>query len=374
MPELNPRLIALYLPQFHPIPENDEWWGKGFTEWTNVAKARPLFKGHYQPHIPADLGFYDLRLAESRQAQADLAREAGVEGFCYWYLWSAGRRMIERPFDEVIALGEPDLPFCLGWDNETWTGVWLNAPDRVLREQLYPGREDDIAHFNTVILPAISDRRYMTVDGKPLIVIYRPADVPRESIELFRKLASDAGFKGLFLLGIIKGKEEGLIVQRNGIDACTISKVAGRGVIEDPFKKALINILGEKRASNHYQKITRKPFYVFDHRKAKPFFEKPDGIDIEYYPSIMPNFDNTPRAGVYGHVYQNSTPELCREHLHKAIEKVRGFPPEHQIIIIKSWNEWAEGNYLEPERRFGHGYLQAIRSELDNLMRDKHRD
>lgn len=374
MPEVHPRLIAFYLPQFHPVPENDEWWGKGFTEWTNVAKARPLFKGHYQPHIPADLGFYDLRLPESRQAQADLAREAGVEGFCYWYLWSAGRRLLERPFDEVLALGEPDLPFCLGWDNETWTGVWLNAADRILREQLYPGEEDDIAHFNTVLLPAFSDKRYMTVEGKPLLVIYRPADVPQVSIALFRKLAADAGFKGLFLLGIIKNKEEGLIIQQNGFDACTISKVSGRGVIKNPLKNVLLKVIGEKRASNFYQKLTRKPFFVFDHREAKPFFEKPDGVAIEYYPSIMPNFDNTPRAGIYGHVYEHSSPDVCQEHLHQAIERIRDFEPDHQIIIIKSWNEWAEGNYLEPERRFGHGYLQAIRSELNNLARDEARD
>ena len=158
-----PRLIALYLPQFHPIPENDEFWGAGFTEWTNVAAARPLYRGHVQPKLPGELGFYDLRLADSRAAQAALARAAGIEGFCYWHYWFGGRRVLERPFQEVLESGQPDFPFCLGWANDHWTGVWYGAPDRVLIEQTYPGPHDYRAHFES-ILPALRDRRCMTVD------------------------------------------------------------------------------------------------------------------------------------------------------------------------------------------------------------------
>ena len=160
MNHTTPRLIAYYLPQYHPIPENDGWWGRGFTEWTNVAKARPLFRGHYQPHIPADLGFYDLRLPEVRQAQAELARQAGIEGFCYWHYWFAGKRLLERPFNEVLASGKPDFPFCLAWANATWTGIWYDAPDRILMEQTYPGQDDHKAHFNA-LLPAFLDERYI---------------------------------------------------------------------------------------------------------------------------------------------------------------------------------------------------------------------
>lgn len=138
----NVRAIAFYLPQFHPIPENDEWWGKGFTEWTNTAKAKPLFPGHYQPHVPADLGFYDLRLTEARVAQAEMAAEYGIEGFCYWHYWFAGKRLLEHPFNEVMQSGKPDFPFCLGWANDTWSGIWHGAPNRVLIEQTYPGLED----------------------------------------------------------------------------------------------------------------------------------------------------------------------------------------------------------------------------------------
>ena len=144
------RAIALYLPQFHPIPENDAWWGSGFTEWTNTAKARPLFAGHHQPHVPADLGFYDLRLPETREAQAALARRYGIEGFCYYHYWFAGRRILERPFDEVLASGKPDFPFCLCWANESWTGIWHGAPGRILIEQTYPGPADHAAHFSAL--------------------------------------------------------------------------------------------------------------------------------------------------------------------------------------------------------------------------------
>ena len=141
------RLIAFYLPQFHPIPENDQWWGRGFTEWTNVGKARPLFRGHYQPRLPADLGYYDLRVPEVREAQAELARNAGIEGFCYYHYWFGGKRLLERPFTEVINSGKPRFPFCLCWANQTWSGVWHGAPERVLIEQTYPGREDCVKHF-----------------------------------------------------------------------------------------------------------------------------------------------------------------------------------------------------------------------------------
>ena len=196
------RLIAFYLPQFHPIPENDEWWGPGFTEWTNVAKAKPLYRGHYQPHLPAELGFYDLRVPETRQAQADLAREHGIEAFCYWHYWFAGRRILERPFSEVLTSGEPDFPFCLGWANQTWTGIWHGNPDRILIEQTYPGVDDHVAHFDAM-LPAFEDPRYFRVDGKPLFYVFKPRFIPelRKFADLWRQLARRAGLPGLYLVG-----------------------------------------------------------------------------------------------------------------------------------------------------------------------------
>lgn len=200
----SPRLIAFHLPQFHPTPENDEWWGKGFTEWTNVAKAKPLYPDHYQPHVPADLGFYDLRLPEARHAQAELAREYGIEGFCYYHYWFGdGRRMLERPVNEILASGEPNFPFCLCWANHSWNNIWQGTADRTLIEQTYPGLEDHRLHFEW-LLKAFKDRRYITVDDKPLFLIYSPTDIPElpNVILFWRELAKQAGLAGLYLVGV----------------------------------------------------------------------------------------------------------------------------------------------------------------------------
>ena len=192
------RLIAFYLPQFHPIPENDKWWGTGFTEWTNVAKARPLFPGHYQPRMPADLGFYNLRLPEVRAAQAKLAREAGIEGFCYWHYWFGGKRLLERPFNEVLISGQPDLPFCLGWANQTWSGIWHGVPSRILMEQTYPGPIDHERHFHAV-LPAFHNPRYIRVRNMPVFLIYQPNELPSlpAFIEQWQNLALRNGLQGI---------------------------------------------------------------------------------------------------------------------------------------------------------------------------------
>ena len=203
------RVIAFYLPQFHPIPENDMWWGKGFTEWTNVGKAKPLFRGHYQPRVPADLGYYDLRLPEIREAQADLAREAGIEGFCYWHYWFGnGKQLLERPFNEVLESGNPDFPFCLGWANHTWkTSTWTQKngarADNIIVEQLYPGREDYKMHFNYV-LKAFKDPRYIKVAGKPLFVVFSPNSIPNcktDFIEYWQELARLNGLPGIHFVG-----------------------------------------------------------------------------------------------------------------------------------------------------------------------------
>ena len=198
-PKRKARVIAFYLPQFHPIPENDEWWGKGFTEWTNVGKAKPLFKGHYQPRVPADLGYYDLRLPEVREAQAEMAREAGIEGFCYWHYWFGnGKMLLERPFQEVLQSGNPNFPFCLGWANHSWkTGTWKrDGSNHMIVEQKYLGEGDYRKHFEYV-LSAFQDKRYITIDGKPIFVIFDPYDLPKDFIRLWRQFAVEYGLSGI---------------------------------------------------------------------------------------------------------------------------------------------------------------------------------
>lgn len=346
------RLIAFYLPQYHPIPENDEWWGRGFTEWTNAAKAKPLFRGHYQPHVPADLGFYDLRVQETRAAQAELAREYGIEGFCYYHYWFAGKRLLERPFNEVLASGEPDFPFCLCWANATWTGIWHGAPNRVLIEQTYPGQADYAQHFEE-LLKAFHDPRYIKLDGRPLFLIYKPADLPEapKVVEFWRKLALEAGLPGLFLVGV--KHEASWNPMENGFDAAVLQRFPPK-IGRIPWKFPLLK-LGQM-LNDH--KLT-----VYDYEEVSDFFLRKSEPEYLEFPCVIPNWDNTPRSGLNGLVLHGSTPELFRKHFKVALQKVANKSQDTRIIFLKSWNEWAEGNHLEPDLRFGKAYLEVVRDE-----------
>lgn len=362
------RLIAFYLPQYHPIPENDAWWGKGFTEWTNVAKAKPLFKGHQQPNLPADLGFYDLRVPEVRQAQADLAREAGIEGFCYWHYWFAGKQLLERPFNEVLSSGKPDFPFCLAWANQTWSGIWHGSPDKILMEQTYPGEADHRAHFKA-LLPAFKDPRYITVDGKPLFVLYRPMELPdpAKTLQLWQEMAISAGLKGLFIVGVNLNERDGLVLQEEGFDAFTLHRQIWRKKEDHNFILKLVRKrFGLKRMIRWYQKMLKRPYHVFDFSEVSQNTVVKEDLGYVYFPSIIPNFDNSPRSGVNGYIGVNSTPELLQQQLKIAMNRVENYPDQHKIVFIKSWNEWAEGNYLEPDQRHGTGYLRAIKDVLQS--------
>jgi hypothetical protein len=358
------RAIAFYLPQFHPIPENDVWWGTGFTEWTNVAKAKPLFRGHYQPHVPADLGFYDLRVPEVRKAQADMAEAYGIEGFCYWHYWFGGKRLLERPFEEVLRSKEPDFPFCLAWANESWTGIWHGESNRILVEQTYPGEEDYRRHFD-FLLSAFSDDRYIRVDGKPLLFIYKPVQIPncRQAMDLLRNLASIAGLPGLHLVCFApdaswSGKEHGFDAVTNfphskwqQIKPCLVRSWAARACRRVPLlcKTGLVR---------------GWPQNVVNYSDALEFMQMPKPIADEYYPCVVPNWDNSPRSGTRGWILHKSSPELFRRHLREAKERIGDLPQDRRIIFVKSWNEWAEGNHLEPDLKFGHKYLQVALEEL----------
>jgi hypothetical protein len=349
------RLIAFYLPQFHPIPENDEWWGKGFTEWTNTARAKPMFRDHYQPHVPADLGFYDLRVPETRQAQADMAREYGVEAFCYYHYWFAGRQLLARPFQEVLRSGKPDFPFCICWANQTWTGIWHGSPDRVLIEQTYPGEADYRAHFNS-LLPAFADDRYVKINGKPLFVIYDPMRVPevRRANDLWREMACKAGLKGLHI--VANHGDPFWDPRPFGFDAtinASLPQLRPWVSRRHPFKWA------RKR----YELIAGLPtIYRFEEAMDQLMPVAVDGFD--HYPCVTHAWDNSPRSGKNGLVLHGSNPDLFRIFLRKALEVRRSVPVEENIVFLKSWNEWAEGNHLEPDLKFGRGYLEVIKEEL----------
>jgi lipopolysaccharide biosynthesis protein len=363
---LSARAIAFYLPQFHPIPENDLWWGKGFTEWTNTAKAKPMFPGHYQPRVPADLGFYDLRVPETRDAQAEMARAHGIEGFCYWHYWFAGRRLLERPFNEVLQSGKPDFPFALGWANHSWTGIWYGAPGRVLVEQTYPGLEDHAAHFR-FLLQAFSDPRYITVEGKPLFVLFRPKELPdsKRVTDFWRDLAIKAGLKGLHLVGISDDLDSWNPLE-HGFDAVTIARLGHifRMRSVSPVTRVRRKLSGWPVIGQHVSGFRNRPTHVYPYAKASPHFVVQQQLPFEYYPCVIPNWDNTARSGTRGSVLTGSTPEEFGRQMHAAVQRVKALPPEHRLIFVKSWNEWAEGNYLEPDLKFGDAYLRVVRDEL----------
>jgi len=363
------RPIAYYLPQYHPIPENDVWWGKGFTEWTNVAKAKPLFKGHYQPRLPADLGYYDLRLSASREQQADLAREYGVHGFCYYHYWFGnGRQLLERPFNEVLTSGKPDFPFMLCWANQTWKGVWFGtSTGKVLIEQTYPGKEDYINHFNYLI-QAFNDPRYIRINQMPVFQVYMPMDIQSlsEFVDTFRDCAHQAGLPGIYLLasncppswnphqhgfdGVISNNFHNVRMEAARI-------VADRKSIAGRLETKLRKFMGDRRNVEERS----KPF-TLKYDEMTELISRWPAVDFDYFPQIVPDWDNSARAGLKSFIVKGSTPEKWATQVKMAVDYVEKFERDKQLIFIKSWNEWAEGNYLEPDQKWGHAYLEVVKS------------
>lgn len=359
----------MYLPQYHPIPENDKTWGKGFTEWTNVASAKPLFHGHYQPRIPADLGFYDLRLPIIREQQAEMARNAGVEGFMYWHYWfSNGKTLLEKPFEEVLHSGKPDFPFCLGWANHSWTvNAWRGANGlnqsfniRYIAKIEYPGEEDIINHFK-YCLPAFLDKRYITVDGKPFFYIYAPDKHPNiaEFISLWNKLAQQNGLKGIhFVANVPEKTETWHRYIEMGFDAVNINN--------------LTNAKTKAAGSKYIRKLkTLLSWYIpglllnkYDYGAIVNNMQNALYRQEYCYPTILPGFDRTPRVGRAAVILHNATPEKFGKLVHDTISTIATKKDEHKIIILKSWNEWGEGNYMEPDIRYGDGFLKALRNQV----------
>lgn len=377
------RVIAYYLPQFHPIPENDEAWGPGFTEWTNVAKAKPLFRGHYQPRIPADLGFYDLRLPEVREQQAQMAHEAGIEGFSYWHYWFGnGKMLLQRPFEEVLESGKPDYPFALTWANHDWTtGTWESkGGNKLIAKQEYPGTDDYIAHFN-YCLPAFQDHRYIKIDGKPLFSIYDPYNFPdvQTFITTWRQLASENGLGDIFFVGLCKPT-----TTKSRRPDGTIERVLPNLESSAKVYTSLLNLgfdalnpdgrpLAEMAYQGKYLRLalttTQKycpwlPALRYNYAKVMPHYYAKEDAWENIFPTIMPQWDRSPRSGAKDGIYINSTPENFQKHVEHALSLIAHKTPEHRVLFLRSWNEWAEGNYIEPDLRYGHGFLDALHKAI----------
>ena len=355
------RAIAFYLPQFHPILENDEWWGAGFTEWRNVAKARPLFPGHYQPHLPADLGFYDLRLPEVREAQAALARQYGIHGFCYYHYWFSGRRILERPFAEVLSSGKPEFPFCLCWANENWTRVWDGSAQQVLLEQHYSA-EDDLAHIRSLI-PAFADPRYIRIDGRPLFLVYRSELLPdpARTAEIWRKEVAREGLGDLYLARV-ENFVSGIDPKTIGFDAAVEFAPNGVNVGKPKFRGPIHRFLARSGllpgAYIDGKVINYRALMLGMLAKAEPGFKR--------FRCVTPMWDNTARRRTRAHIYFGSTPQLYQVWLAEmATRVIDRSPPEERIVFVNAWNEWAEGCHLEPDLEWGREYLEATKAALD---------
>lgn len=380
------RPIAIHLPQFHPFPENDEWWGKGFTEWTNVTKAKPLYEGHYQPQLPADLGFYDLRLADCRLEQEKLAKEYGFYGFCYYHYWFNGKLLMERPLEEKLNNPKEDFPFMLCWANENWTRIWDGGENNILMAQNY-NMEDHIAHIN-YLMPFFKDERYIKIDGKAVFAVYRTTKIPEfdKVAEIWKQEAKKHGVE-LYITRFESFGERGEEFMSENIDASIeFQPHSGLKVFNDKeYQKSLASKQSHKSLRDEISMATIKQSYDHWSKKLKlkntAEAENSDGKIIEYsdfiefdiehgksekvhhkfYKCACPGFDNTARKSKNYVILKDSTPELFKHWVEEKIKLFTPYSEEENLFFINAWNEWAEGNYMEPNRKWGRAYLEAVK-------------
>lgn len=350
------RVVAFVLPQFHPIPENDEWWGIGFTEWTNVAKARPLFPGHDQPHLPADLGFYDLRLPEARAAQALLASGYGVDAFCYHHYWFHGRRLLERPVNDIVRSGEPAFPFMLCWANESWTRAWDGGNRQILIEQRYDA-DDDLAHIRA-LAPILADPRYLRVDGKPAFLVYRSGDLPdpARTTDIWRAEAARLGLGELYLCRAEAFPPRTGDPRQWGFDAAVDFQPDWQSPGPRPdigfARRVVRRILNPGDGRRHNAMRSYEAMVQLSLSRPEESYVR--------YPCVTPRFDNSPRRPNGGAtIFLGSTPEAYGRWLSGTL--TRFVPPTEaeNLVFVNAWNEWGEGNHLEPDHRWGRAYLEA---------------
>lgn len=336
-----PKLIAFYLTQFHPIPENDDWWGKGFTEWTNVTKAKPSYDGHYQPHLSADFGFYDLRLREIRHEQINLAKQFGIDGFCYHYYWFSGKRLLEKPFNDMLDDPKSSMPFCVCWANENWTRRWDAAEHQVLIAQNYTD-EDDL-NFIKDLIPIIKDTRYIKIDDAPFVVVYRPQQLPnaKKTLAVWRDYARSVGIEKLHLCAALTHGNRNY--EQFGFDS---------GVEFPPHN------LDGVRASNNDFAFKNKFFgHIIPYELIAESYLNRKAENQLVFKTVFPSWDNTARCGNRALIIPNGTPSNYEYWLAQSIELAKNV--NNEFVFINAWNEWAEGCHLEPDRKYGHQFLEA---------------
>lgn len=371
------RLIAIHLPQFHPIPENDAWWGRGFTEWTNVTKAKPLFPGHYQPQLPTDLGFYDLRLPEARQAQADLARQYGIYGFCYYHYWFNGKRLLERPVEDILKSGEPDFPFMLCWANENWTRRWDGSEQTILMKQDY--HSADAREHCRALLPYFRDRRYIRVGDRPVFVVYRPKAMTDLDgyMDAFRSEATRAGVD-LYICRIEHDSGLHLTPQAAKFDAAIefqpqsqmlqdyIEHRLDRGSVRYRVKERVRRLLRRLHLDAGQELAVHKEYYYHNYNDYVNYvLSRYRYPNYKRFPGVTPMWDNTARRGEKAFLLHGENPEKYGEWLAYHLEHFVPPSSEENFVFINAWNEWAEGNHLEPCSKWGRAYLETTKRVAD---------
>lgn len=376
------KIIALYLPQFHTIPENDEWWGEGFTEWTNTQKATPLFKGHYQPKIPINKGYYNLSDVTVMEQQAELAKEYGVFGFCYYHYWfKGGKQLLEKPVENMLLDAKVDIPFCLCWANENWSRNWDGGNREILMEQDYGTRSDWEKHFQ-YFLRFFKDKRYITYQGKPLLWIYKPEQIVllNEMVDYWQGRAEEEGFPGLVIVRQHPNSYLSQECDESRIDYTVKFQPAmfwamasnirnGKTLVKlvkNKIKKALtlmhwdvlIGMLQKKKTDL----VPNEELDVYDYDEVwnKILNEQPYAEDLINGAFVA--WDNTPR-NVRGAVFHGSTPEKFGAYMAQLLNKDSAL----NLVVINAWNEWAEGAYLEPDEKYGYAYLEALKKVLDEI-------
>ena len=359
---MDKRIIAINLPQFHPFKENDEWWGKGFTEWTNVTKAKPRFRGHYQPHLPTETGFYDLRLPEARQMQANMAREAGIYGFCYYHYWFNGHRLMERPVNEILSSGEPDFPFMLCWANENWARNWDGGFKDVLIEQKY-SEQDDIEHMTYLCKEVFTDPRYIKIEGKPFFVIYKPHLFPniKKTIQLWRRVAKGFGME-LYLSFMHSGDyARKTLIEEFDFDSAIDFQPHQSSILGQDDKRWYDNFF--YRFYEHILKTKDIPINrSFGYKRYMEYACNHIEKDYKEFPCLTPSWDNSSRRVNKPYfMLKGNTPQLFGKWLEYIIHFFKPYSKEENFIFINAWNEWAEGNHLEPDTKWGRAYLDEIK-------------
>lgn len=374
------KVIPLYLPQFHTIPENNEWWGKGFTEWTNVKGAKPLFEGHNQPRVPLNENYYDLSDVETLKWQCKIAKEHGIYGFCMYHYWFNGKLLLEKPMEMLLAHPEIDIKYCISWANHDWTDGW-KASDRapkILIAHNFDDEKDWVEHFN-YMLPFFKDPRYMSEDNKPLMVIYIPNLIRKldKMLALWTKMAQDAGFNGLTYI---------YQSAASSFDNSWNHKLFKYGVEMHPgyvnmyFKKSnsglfpklirysheIKRLLGIRRSLMIERKKTDVTKCDYDETWKNILKIRPRK-DRNMIPCAFTDWDNTPRHNMRGSVYIGATPDKFKNYFAQLVENTKKYY-DTDMIFVFAWNEWAEGGYLEPDTKNGWGYLKAIKEVIKSRL------